>query len=70
MLFVWQHYGGKAGFEDAAREQAFGDYSANRFAWKLTDVKRVPHPFPCKGALGLWSVPQIVLDLIAGQGVL
>lgn len=52
-----------------AREQAFGDYGPNRFAWFLRDVRPLPTPLPVKGALGLWTVTQTLLDLVAGQGV-
>jgi hypothetical protein len=37
-------------------ELAFGDYTPGRWAWLLADVKRLPEPIPCKGALGLWTV--------------
>jgi len=36
-------------------EVAFGDYTPGRFAWLLTDVRRLPTPIPAKGALGLWT---------------
>lgn len=36
-------------------ELAFGDYSPGRYAWLLTDVRALPEPIPCKGALGLWQ---------------
>lgn len=38
-------------------EEAFGDYSAGRYAWGLTNVHRLREPLPCRGALGLWPVP-------------
>ena len=44
------------------RERFFGDYSAGRFAWKLENVRVLPAPIPCAGALGLWTVPA---DLVA-----
>lgn len=63
------------------REQAFGDFSPRRYAWLLSNLHRLPMPLPAAhvgrdgstrpgGALGLWSVPQVLLDLVAGQGVL
>lgn len=70
---------------DAARwavvEHAFGDFSPGRFAWLLKDIRPLTTPVPAAhvgkdgqtkagGALGLWNVPQVVLDLVAGQGVL
>lgn len=39
------------------QERAFGDYSPGRYAWLLADVRRLPTPVPCRGALGLWDVP-------------
>lgn len=59
----------RAGFGWIAREQAFGNYSERRFAWVLRDVRPLREALPVKGALGLWSVPQTLLDLLAGQGV-
>jgi hypothetical protein len=39
-------------------ELTFGDYSPGRFAWVLGDVRRLPNPIHCRGALGLWTVPD------------
>ena len=36
-------------------EREFGDYSPDRFAWRLDDVERFAVPFPRKGMLGLWE---------------
>jgi hypothetical protein len=40
-------------------EFAFGDYSANRYAWQVDDVARIK-PFDAKGALGIWKLPRPV----------
>ena len=40
-------------------EFAFGDYSANRYAWQLDDAARIK-PFDAKGALGIWRLPRPV----------
>lgn len=46
------------------QEYAFGDFTPGRFAWLLADVRPLPEPLPCKGALGLWTVPNdIVLQI-------
>lgn len=45
-------------------ELAFGDYTPGRFAWILTDVVALPEPIPCKGALGLWTVPPETADAV------
>lgn len=57
-------------FHMAERERAFGDFSAGRYGWVLQDVRPLKTAIPCKGALGLWTVPQVLLDLVGGQGVL
>ena len=28
--------------------------------WPLIDVRRLPEPIPCKGRLGLWTLPEAV----------
>lgn len=35
---------------------AFGDYAPGRYAWRLTDVRRLLEPVPLQGRQGLWSV--------------
>ncbi len=45
-------------------EFKFGDYSPNRFAWMLGDLVRLKIPIECKGALGLFSVPQMVIETL------
>jgi len=40
-------------------EFAFGDYSANRYAWQLDGAIRVK-PFDVKGALGIWKLPRAI----------
>jgi activating signal cointegrator 1 len=41
----------------AAFERVFGNYDEGRYGWLLCDVQRLVKPTPCKGALGLWTVP-------------
>ncbi len=50
-----------------SHEFDFGDYTAGRFAWILTDVCALKEPIVCKGALGLWDVPANVESLIREQ---
>lgn len=40
--------------EISEQERAFGDYSAGRYAWSLSDVKVFYPPILAKGAQGLW----------------
>lgn len=32
--------------------------------WLLSDVRKLPQPIPCKGALGLWEVPADIVEII------
>jgi hypothetical protein len=45
-------------------EQAFGNYGPGRFAWQLTEAMRFPDPIPCRGALGLWRVPDEIVEAL------
>lgn len=36
-------------------EEAFGDYSPDRFGWFLSDPIQFKAPIPAKGNLGLWN---------------
>lgn len=45
-------------------ERAFGDFSANRFAWLCANAVAFPEPIPFRGAQGLFDVPD---ELIANQ---
>ncbi|WP_428657597.1 ASCH domain-containing protein [Runella sp.] len=38
-------------------EYHLGDYSANRFAWKLENPIIFKHQIPIKGNLSIWNVP-------------
>jgi activating signal cointegrator 1 len=40
---------------NAEQERAFGYYAKDRFAWLLTNVRRLPTGVPAKGRLGLWE---------------
>lgn len=43
---------------DHERELAFGDFGDGRYAWRLDDVVALPQPIACRGALGLWTLPE------------
>lgn len=45
---------------DHSEEYQFGNYEPGRYAWLLSDVKRLPVLIPCRGALGLWTPPEII----------
>jgi hypothetical protein len=49
------------------QELAFGDYSPRRFCWLLAGVRRLPELVPCKGALGLWTVPPEIARKMDGE---
>lgn len=45
-------------------EGPLGDYGPERWAWELLDVSRLRVPIPCRGMLGLWTVPDDVSGLL------
>jgi hypothetical protein len=49
------------------QERAFGDYTPGRYAWLLADVQPLAVPVPCRGALGLWTVPEAVKEAVRRQ---
>ncbi len=40
---------------DTEQERYFGNYDPGRFGWVLENVKPLPSPDPCRGALSLWD---------------
>ncbi len=46
-------------------ERQMGDFSLGRFAFTLDRVQPLAEPIPYKGALGLWTIPEELLDEIA-----
>lgn len=48
-------------------EKAWGDFSRGRRAWRMAGVIALPHPVPCAGALGLWTVPADVERQVRAQ---
>lgn len=64
------YYGGDR-WQLTDQEHAFGDYTPGRFAWLLGNIRALPEPVPCKGALGLWQPDTltemaVTRQLIAG----
>jgi len=47
----------------SGNEFAFGNYEAGRFAWIMSEFKRLVEPFPMRGQQGLWDadIPDEVL---------
>jgi hypothetical protein len=50
-----------------AADLRWGNYSPNRFAWKLSGVFRGLEPVACSGTQGLWNVPEDVVIKIGRQ---
>lgn len=48
-------------------EFEFGDYSPNRFAWRLENVRALKQPIPAKGSQRLWSVSKELEEKINAQ---
>lgn len=42
----------------SGQETRLGDYTWGRWAWQLDDIRALPEPIPCRGALGLWTLPR------------
>jgi activating signal cointegrator 1 len=57
--------GSRGSWELTTQEEAFGDYAPGRFAWLLSDVAALPKPIPCKGSLGLWTVPSEIAQQVS-----
>jgi activating signal cointegrator 1 len=53
--------------ERGSEEEAFGDYTPGRYAWKLQDIFALPEVIPCRGALSVWEVPTEVMTKINEQ---
>lgn len=49
------------------REFAFGNYTPGRRALLLADIRALPEPVPCRGALGLWTPDATTLAAVEGQ---
>lgn len=61
-LRAWKK--GRDYWDLTSQERAFGDYSADRFAWFLKDIRPLKTPVPCKGMQGLWAVPAHIVQQI------
>jgi len=47
-------------------ERRFGDFSKNRFGWKLADVRKLSEPVNLNGHQGLWDVPVDIISRLPG----
>lgn len=47
----------------SASEEAFGDYSTGRYAWKLENVRVLAKPILARGSQGLWDWPVEIESL-------
>src|SRR3990167_6932465 len=56
-----RHFGGAHTVVATADiEHELGDYSPDRYAWELTNVRPLAEPYPIVGHQGLWTVPDDV----------
>jgi hypothetical protein len=46
---------GPSRYAISEKDQAFGDFSAGRYAWILADVERLPKSVPAADGEGLWD---------------
>jgi len=56
---------GKIG-DPALQDPWFDDEVPSNIGWVLRDVVVLPEPIPCKGAQGLWTVPNEIVSQIQG----
>jgi hypothetical protein len=52
-------------WELTEQERAFGDYEPGRFAWLLSNIRMLSTPLPARGAQGLWTVPDELVQRMA-----
>lgn len=38
------------------------------YGWVLEEVRTLPQPIPCSGALGLWALPRVIESQLAAGG--
>lgn len=50
---------------DRTRIHALGDFTAGRVLYLFDSVRPLAEPIPCKGALGMWTVPADVAARIS-----
>lgn len=54
----------ETGFLDMGRvsglDQELGDFSPERFAWFLENIRRLDRPVACRGRQGLWNPPETI----------
>ena len=52
---------------DVTDQTSFGVWSVERTAWIIRDIRPLPEPVPCRGAQGLWMVPDAVATAVMAQ---
>ncbi len=60
----------RPGFDRAPNciEMAFGDYSADRYAWMLKNIRRLREPLPWAGSRGLRDLPHAIVTYLDSAG--
>ena len=48
-------------------EEAFGNYGPHRFGWRFEDIRPLSTPIECRGALGIWFLPEAVEQQVREQ---
>jgi activating signal cointegrator 1 len=49
-------------FHPSHEGQACTPWRPNAWAWRLDDARRADSPFPVKGQLGLWNIPDSAIQ--------
>ena len=41
-----------------------GDWSWDRWAWRLTNIRPLPEPISCRGQMSVWTPPKDILHAV------
>jgi hypothetical protein len=63
----WFHGRVWAPFAQQQLDLAFGDFSPGRFGFRLRNIRRLPRPIECRGALTIWQLPHDIEAQVLAQ---
>ena len=46
------------------KELTFGNFDDGRWAWELQNPQRLTTPVPCRGSMGIWTVPPEIAESV------
>ena len=48
-------------------EEWWGNFGPGRYGWQTDNCRPLAEPVPCRGSLGVWTVPPDVADRVRAQ---